>query len=514
MREKLLAIDAGTGSVRAVLFDADGNQLGCVQREWTHAQDPRYPGSMDFDCERNWALLCECTRGVLAETGVDPHDIAAVSSACMREGIVLYDRAGTEIWACANVDSRAADEVGRLKAISDGLEEELYRESGQTFALGALPRLLWVKDKLPDIYEKTAAVGMINDWILYRLSDSLRVEPSNGSTTGIFNLKTRRWDTSIAERCDLRSDIFPATAECGDVIGAVSKQGAADSGLAEGTPLVAGGGDCQLATIGLGVAGAGQAAVIGGSFWQYEYNTAECLVSPACDVRVNCHAIPGLWQYEALAFNPGLVVRWYRDAFCAEEARRGGYAALDAEAAKIPPGSGGMVCAFSDEMRYINWRHAAPSFINFALDATQFNKYTFYRAILENACLVTRAHLELVRNFAGANPSRVTFAGGAAKSPLWARILSDTLNLSVAVPVVKEATALGAAILAGAGVGLYADVQSAASKLARIEAVYDPEPSNVAAYKEAFDRWRAVYPAQLDLANRKITRPMWSAPGL
>ena len=86
----LMAVDAGTGSVRAVLFRADGTQIGCVQQEWEHREDPRYPGSMDFDWTRNWQLACGCIRGVIEETGVRPEQIAAVSTTCMREGIVLY----------------------------------------------------------------------------------------------------------------------------------------------------------------------------------------------------------------------------------------------------------------------------------------------------------------------------------------------------------------------------------------------------------------------------------------
>jgi autoinducer 2 (AI-2) kinase len=520
MSDYLLAIDAGTGSVRAVLFDTNGRQLACVQREWFHKEDPRYPGSMDFDCKANWALAAGCVRGVLDRAGIAPERVAAVSTTCMREGIVLYDSAGNELWACANVDARAGSEVKELKQIAPELERELYLESGQTFALGALPRLLWVKNKLPAVYQKTARIGMINDWLIYKLSGVLLVEPSNGSTTGLFNLKNRCWDKTIARRCGLRDDIFPDTAECGEVAGSVSRQGALDTGLAEGTSLVVGGGDCQLATIGVGVVDENEAAVFGGSFWQYEYNTGTGRGLPNCDIRVNCHALPGLWQYEALAFNPGLVVRWYRDAFCQDEKTRAAvrntdpYALLDEEAQKIPAGSHGMICAFSDTMNYINWRHAAPAFINFALDPRQFNKYTFYRAILENTCLVTRAHLELVRKATGEHPKKITFAGGAAKSRLWPQILADTLGINVEVPEVKEASALGAAILAGTGAGLYTGVKSAAKKLVTIEQVYEPSPANTAIYQEAYTAWQGAYPAQLELADKKITKYMWRAPGL
>ena len=132
----LMAVDAGTGSVRAVLFDLDGNQVGCVQKEWDHKEDPRFPGSMDFDWVFNWQLACQCIRGVIAESAVDPKEIAAVSTTCMWEGIVLYNKEGEEIWACANVDARSNDEVGQLIAMNPEMEKEIYLQSGQTYALG------------------------------------------------------------------------------------------------------------------------------------------------------------------------------------------------------------------------------------------------------------------------------------------------------------------------------------------------------------------------------------------
>jgi autoinducer 2 (AI-2) kinase len=516
----LMAVDAGTGSVRAVIFDTQGRQIGCVQREWNHLEDPRYPGSMDFDWKNNWNLTCFCIRGVLEQTGIKAADIAALSSTCMREGIVLYDEAGNELWACANVDARARDEVVQLKQIDPALERELYLESGQTFALGALPRLLWVKNKLPDVYGKIARVGMINDWIIYRLSGVLAVEPSNGSTTGIFNLKTRTWDKSIARRCGLRDDIFPEVLECGTVAAKVSNKGAAESGLLEGTPLVVGGGDCQLGTIGVGVSNVNEAVVFGGSFWQYEYNTGSAQCSPKCDVRVNCHAVENLWQYEALAFNPGLVMRWFRDAFCAEEKRIAAekntdpYAIMDEAAAAVPAGSYGMICTFSDVMNYINWKHSAPGFMNFELDPEKYNKFTFYRAIMENTALVTLGHLRLVEEATGNRPEKIVFAGGASKSALWSQILADVLGIPVEVPVVKEATALGAAIMAGKGIGLYQDIREAAGALVKIEKTFSPNKENREVYDKAYQNWRAVYPSLLRLSDEKLTKYMWCAPGL
>ncbi|MDR2793817.1 MAG: autoinducer-2 kinase [Treponema sp.] len=520
MATYLMAIDAGTGSVRAVIFDDMGRQVGCGQREWSHHEDTRYPGSMNFDWTANWKLVCACINEALVKTGVSPEAIAAISTTCMREGIVLYDAAGNEIWACANVDSRSGDEVGELKCISPELEKELYLESGQTFALSALPRLLWVKNKEPEIYKKTARIGMFNDWLIYRLSGVLAVEPSNGSTTGIFNLKTRVWDKSIARRCGLRDDIFPDVVECGVPVAKVSQNAAAETGLAEGTPLVVGGGDSQLATIGVGVVDINEAAIFGGSFWQYEFNTGSGKPSPKCDIRVNCHALPSLWQYEALAFNPGLVMRWYRDGFCQEEKRLAKvngsdpYAIMDREAAKIPAGSYGMICAFSDVMNYIAWRHAAPTFSNFELNPEKFNKFSFYRAIMENTALVTLGHINLVQQAIGEKPSVVVFAGGAAKSGLWPQILADVLGISVRIPEVKEASALGAALIAGIGVGIYRDIKETARKLVKIEREILPNAENHKVYVQAYKSWQSAYTAYLQLSDERVTKYMWSAPGL
>lgn len=516
----LMALDAGTGSVRAVLFDTDGNQIECVQREWQHKEDPRWQGSMDFDWKLNWGLAVECIRGVLEKSRIAPDNIAAISTTCMREGIVLYDENGGEIWACANVDARSTDEVGELIGRNPALEKELYLKSGQTYALGALSRILWVKNKMPDLYEKTKTVGMFNDWLSYKMTGVLEVEPSNGSTTGIFDLQRRGWDPAIAEKCGIRTDIFPPVRECGSLLATVNEQCAKETGLCTGTPVVVGGGDAQLGCVGVGVVEANQAAVFGGSFWQYEYNTNSGSTDSQCRVRVNCHAVPGIWQYEALAFKPGLVMRWFRDGFCqlekqqSEATGKDPYYLMDAQAQKVPAGCYGMMCTFSDVMNFINWKHAAPTFTNFDLDPEKFNRYTFYRSILENTALVTKGHLDLVYEAVGKKPNEIVFAGGAAKSPLWCQILADVLGLSVKVPVVKEATALGAAILAGYGVGIYSSIPEAAAKLVQWDRTYTPNPENHKVYAEMYGPWRKVYAAQLALSDEKVTRNMWIAPGL
>ena len=187
---------------------------------------------------------------------------------------------------------------------------------------------------------------------------------------------------------------------------------------------------------------------------------------------------------------------------------------MNKQAAKIPAGSYGMMCTFSDVMNFICWKHAAPTFTNFELDPARFNRYTFYRAILENTAMLAKGHMELVRESTGNIPKEVVFANGASKSDLWCQIVADVLGLPVKVPVVKEASALGAAIIAGYGVGIYSSISDAAKKLVKWDKVYEPNMENHAVYEEMYEPWHKVYAAQLELSNQKLTKNMWAAPGV
>ncbi|MFD1357879.1 autoinducer-2 kinase [Fictibacillus halophilus] len=515
----ILAFDAGTGSIRSVLFDLDGNQIGCSQEEWIHLSDERYPGSMGFDYEANWQLLISCIKDVLSRTGVEPHNIKAISATSMREGIVLYNSSGKEIWACANVDSRASEEVSQLKKTCKELEQKLYQLSGQTFALGAVPRLLWLKNNLPDLYEKTAAMTMINDWILYKLSGTLQVDPSNGCTTGIFDLTKRDWASGYLQECGLKDSILTPVNEAGTLIGEISREAASSTGLAHGTKVVSGGGDAQMGTVGAGAIEDQQTVVSGGSFWQQEVNTKQPFSDENGRVRINCHAVPDLWQIETIAFFPGLVMRWFRDAFCQEEvvaAKANGcdpYYLLEELAKDVPVGSNGIIPVFSDIMNYYSWRHAAPSFINLTLDPNKTGKKEMFKSLQENAALITLGNLKLIEDVTSFYPEEVIFIGGASKGRLWSQTLADVLGVRVKVPVVKESAALGTALYAGVGAGLYSCIQEAVEKVVTWDRVHEPVEANHQKYLEIYEKWRVVYERQLQLADEGVTAHMWKAPG-
>ena len=518
MQQYLMAIDAGTGSVRAVIFDINGNQIAMSQNEWTHLEEQGVPNSMSFDCDTNWDLVVSCIQESIKLANIDAKDIVAVSSTSMREGIVLYDKLGRELFAVANVDARATDEVKYLKEHFKGYEEEFYSESGQTFALGAIPRIMWLKNNKPELYNQVAKIGMISDWILYKLSGVFSSDPSNGGTSGIFSLEKRDWVASMMSKVGLKDDIFPAVYEVGEVIGKVTHS---SCGLASSTLVVQGGGDVQLGSAGLGVVELGDVAILGGSFWQQIVNIKSDITPPQdMSIRVNPHVVPNQSQAEGITFFSGLVMRWFRDAFCdmekLEASQKGVdvYEILESKASQVPVGSNGIIPIFSDSMKYGKWYHASPSFLNLSIDPNVCNRSSMFRSLQENACIVSDINLKKIEQFSGIKAKTIVFASGASRGKLWCQILADVTGCTIKVPKVTEATALGAAMAAGVGVGIYSDLKTASKQLVVWDKEYQPNMANHEKYKEIKETWQKVYNEQLKLVDQELTTSMWKAPGL
>ena len=516
--ELLLAIDAGTGSCRAVLFDVDGSQVAIGQREYSHPELPGHPGSQVFETEASWRLICACVRDALAAAGAEPDAVRAVSATSMREGMVLYDARGREIWACPNVDSRAGEEAGEL--VRSGAAQEIYDHAGDWGAITAPARFLWIARHEPDVFSSIAHVGMLGDWIVTKLSGEFVTDPSLGSSSGMFELAERDWSDRVLELCGLDRSLFPPVVEPGTVVGAVTADAAAETGLRAGTPVVVGGADTQLGLLGIGVTQPGRFTVVGGSFWQSTVVLDEPLIDPQARLRTLCHTVPNRWMIEGIGFYCGIVMRWFRDAFCeleqaeAERLQVDVYDLLERKAAALPPGSNGVFGIFSNLMQASHWVHASPAFVGFDVTGpARTGRTECFRSIEESAAYVARGHLAVVEEIAGIDVEDAILTGGAAKGTLWPQIVADTLGLPVRVPAVKESTALGAAIYAGVGAGLYDDAGGAAERIVRFERTYEPDATAAAAYARLYEQWLELYRRSLELSEAGLVRPLWRAAG-
>ena len=280
-----------------------------------------------------------------------------------------------------------------------------------------------------------------------------------------------------------------------------------------------GGGDASLGCIGVGSVNYNDAVILGGTFWQQEVNIPEAITDKKARIRVNCGSLKKLWQAEGIAFYPGLVARWFRDAFCedlkviAKEKNTNAYKLLSEKTVDIPAGSYGIIPIFSDQMNYFSWKHAAPSFINMTIYPEKTNRYSLFKSIMENAAVVSYLNIKMIEDFANLNLEKVTFAGGASKDPIWCQILADVLQLNVETTEVKEATALGAAMFASVGCGLYKDIYEAADVCVKKSRTFYPNKNNRKVYEDLISKFKEVYRVQLELADKNITTHMWKAAG-
>jgi autoinducer 2 (AI-2) kinase len=511
----LLAIDAGTGSCRAVLFTETLRQAAAARREWAHREPPGVPGGQDFDVEAGWRAIAACVREALAAAGAGGGDVAAVGATSMREGIVLFDAGGREIWACPNVDSRSAAEAAEL--IGEGAADKIYAEAGDWVAITAPARLRWLARHRPGVLAAADSLGMLSDWIVYRLTGTHVTEPSCGSSSGMFTLARRCWSPAIPAMCGLPARVLPPVVDPGTVVGEVSAAAAELTGLRRGTPVAAGGADTQLALLGIG-AERDEYTVVGGTFWQSTVLLAEPLVDPQARLRTLCHAVPGQWMLEGIGFYCGMSMRWFRDAFCDAEAAlardRGvdPYVLMEEAAAKAP--AGGVMAIMSNLMNARRWVHASPSFLQFDLaDPAASGRGACVRALEEAAAYVARGHRDIIGELTGLGFGEVVFTGGAANGTLWPQIMADVLAVPVHVPVVTESSALGAALCAGVGAGSYASLTEPRAALRARAASYAPDPAAAAVYAQRYPAWREIYRRMLAITEDGLLSPLWRAAG-
>ncbi len=513
----LLVVDVGTGSGRAVIFDESGKQVAVAQREWTHPADPGCPGAVDFDCPRNWKRIGECIRGSIRQAGIHGEEIAAVSATSLRYGLVCFDASGEVVFATPNVDARAEAETAEL--VRGGWGPKIYEIQGEWPNIHALVRLLWLKKNKPQVFERVRMVTMLAEWVIHRLCGEYAAEPSSASSSLLFDIRSRTWSEPLARLAGLEMEYLPRVMNPGDRVGEVTRQAAEQTGLAAGTPVMIGMGDTQSGHVGSGVIHPGDVGLIAGTFWLPGVAAAEPLLDPQRRTRTNCHALPGQWIVEGCTFLTGQAIRWFRDAFCREEVERARqmgcdpYELMERLAEQVPPGSYGLQVILSDVLNSSRWIHAAPAFINFGItDPQGHGKAAFYRAILENAVYQAVGEVEGISRVYGSRPKEVIFSGGGSKSPLLAQALADALTVPVRVPVVREATSLGAAATSACGAGLYGSLEEACGRFVRFERLYESDPRRAEIYREGYRTWRAIYPHMMALVENGLTQPLWKAP--
>ncbi len=518
-KKYFMVIDIGTGSGRSVLFNSEGIIVASSQQEWLPVADPRYPGSQDFDTETARRVLASTIKDAISKSGIDAGNIAAVTATSMREGMVLYDKDKNVIWACSNVDARADEEA--VEMLQAGLARDIYDEGGDWLNIISPARFWWIRKNEPEVYSNARYVNMISDWYLFILSGLIVTDPTIGSSSGIFNLKSRTWSENIISNADLPKDIYPPVIESGHVIGELTVSAAEETGLAPGTKIVTSGADTQMALVGAGAVTPGTYTVCGGTFWQTALTTDYALYDPEYRLRTLCHAVPQQWMTEGIGFYHGFAMRWVRDAFCQEEkeeARKTGksaYSLMESLASGIPAGSNGVYATFSNIMNSKKWIHSPPALVGFdLLDPDATGKAAVVRAVMESAAYVTRGHLEILQEISKISCDKIIMVGGASNGNLWPQIIADTTGVPVMLPEVKETTAFGSYICCRKALGDYSTWSEATEDSVLWERTVEPDKKNVELYNQAFDKWKSVYQYMVKISEDNVLPALWKAPGV
>jgi xylulokinase len=358
------------------------------------------------------------------------------------------------------------------------------------------PKIVWMRRHEPDLYARIRRILLPKDYARYRLTGECASDVADASGTSLFDVRRRTWSPQMVEALEVPPAWLPRVVESPVITGTVSAEAAGQCGLEAGTPVVGGAGDQAAHAVGTGIVRPGLvSATIGTSGVVFAHlDTAQ--VDPLGRLHTFCHAVPFRWHVMGVMLSAGGSLRWLRDSLKSEAWYRGAadpYDAMSAEAAAVPPGSEGLI--FLPYLAGERTPHADPyargAFVGLNL---RHRRGHLIRAVLEGVAMGLRDSLEIVRSM-GSPVTEIRASGGGARSALWRQILADVFQTEVVTVTVEEGAAYGAALLAGAGCGVFASVESACEATISTGERIVPDAERTRVYAETYEVYRNLYPA-------------------
>lgn len=499
----LVGLDIGTASCKAIVFNNQGQVIAQRAKE-TQLLTP-HPGWAEQDIESVWEATQDCLRSVIAEARADPPRALAVST--QGEAVVPVDALGRALRpAILGMDTRTTQQNEWL-AQRIGPEALFSRTGMPLHTINTLPKLLWIKQHEPEIWSSVSRFLCYEDFFVRRFSGRAVISHSLASRTQMYDLSLGDWATDILETCGIPPSKLSALAsQEGGVVGPIRPEIAEDLGISGAVMLVSGGHDQACAALGGGVIHPGLAMVSTGTAEVAEVAMGTHVLGDELrrgNISVYRHVVPGLFLAMTLNHSGGLLLRWFRDTLCRWEQQQAevtGADAYDFILADCPQGPTNLLVLPHFSGSGTPWldTHSKGAILGMTFDTTVPE---IGKAILEGITFELRVNLELVRR-AGINISELRALGGGARSPLWLQIKADICQVPLKVPRVTEAAGLGAALLAGIGVGVYPDIGSALDQTLDFRGEVVPDPGSVAAYDERFKLYQQVYPCLKPLQHR------------
>lgn len=483
----LLGIDISTTGAKALLINADGNLVHSATSPLS-LSTPR-PLWSEQDPHGWWAGVHKSVREVLDRAGVPASSVAAIGLTGQMHGLVMLDGRG-EVLRPAMLwnDQRTGPQCDEIRARLG--RDRLIQITGNDALTGfTAPKILWVQQNEPEIFSRTRHILLPKDYIRYRLTGEYAMDRAGGSGTLLFELQARTWSQEVLSALEIPADWLPPTHEGPQVTGVVSASAAAETGLAEGTPVVAGGGDQAAQAVGVGAVRRGVIALTLGTSGVVFATTEAPLIEPEGRLHAFCHAVPERWHFMGVMLSAAGSLQWYRDALAPEA----GFDDLVGEAAGIPPGSEGLM--FLPYLTGERTPHPDPVARGAWVGITiRHARAHMTRAVLEGVAFGIKDCFSLIQGAGLGATEQVRISGGGAKSALWRQIIADVLGNELVTVNSTEGAAFGAALLAGVAAGVFEDVQAACDATIQITGRTAPSDA-VGAYERYYPRYRALYPA-------------------
>lgn len=481
----LLGIDASTTGVKALLID-DNGEIVASSTTPLHLSTPR-PLWSEQDPHDWWQAAITSIRNVVKEA--DAENIAAIGLTGQMHGLVLLDDAG-EVLRPAILwnDQRCAEECDEIRARLG--KDRLVQLSGNDALTGfTAPKIVWVRNHEPDVYDRARHVLLPKDYLRYKLTHEYAMDKADGSGTLLFDLEKRDWSNEILDALEIPGAWLPPTFEGPEITGRITREAAEATGLREGTPVVAGGGDQSAQAVGVGAIRPGVLAVTMGTSGVVFAATETPLIEPQGRLHAFCHAVPNRWHLMGVMLSAAGSLQWYRDALCPNVS----FDELVTEAARVPAGSDGLL--FLPYLCGERTPHPDPLARGAWIGLT--NRHTrghLTRAVLEGVAFGLKDIFALMLEVGMRDVHQVRVSGGGAKSMLWRQILADVLDSEPVTVNTTEGAAYGAALLAGVAAGVWSDVDTACAQTIRVSERISPDLANVSRYAEMYRQYQSLYP--------------------
>ncbi|MDE6594030.1 MAG: xylulokinase [Oscillospiraceae bacterium] len=493
----VIGVDLGTSGTKTVLFDELGTVIASKTIEYPMYQPKN--GYAEQDPADWYNAAVNTIKSVIGSSGVSPDDIVGVGLSGQMHGLVMLDGENNVIrnsiiWC----DQRTAKEVEEMNE-KIGREKLIEITANPALTGWTAAKILWVKNNEPENFAKCRHILLPKDYIRFMLTGEYATEVSDASGMQLLDVPHRCWSEEICSALGIDMSLLAKVYESCEVTGKITEKAAALTGLKAGTVVVGGAGDNAAAAVGTGVVKDGRAFTTIGTSGVVFAHTASVSIDRGGRVHTCCAAVPGAWHIMGVTQGAGLSLKWFRDNFCAPEketARYMGvdeYYLMDKQAETVEIGANRLL--YLPYLMGERTPHLDPNArgVFFGLSAVHTKK-EMLRAVMEGVAYSLRDCVEVCREM-GINVSDMMACGGGGTSPLWRQMLADLYGCPVKTASSKEGPALGVAILALVGAGVYDSVEAACDKICGVDKTQQPVAENIPEYEKFYKIYRELYPA-------------------